>query len=100
MYTSPSMAANDDFKRILKAVAREAGWEILNAIAAGPTRFTELERATKVSPRTLSERLKGFAEPGLIGRKAFPEVPPRVEYRLTARGARVRSALSELEAEV
>lgn len=85
------------FRNVLKAVSREAGWEILQAVAEGPTRFTYLERNTRVSPRTLSERLKELTELGLIERVAYPEVPPRVEYTLTERGRMVIEILTQLE---
>jgi len=85
------------FRSVLKAVSREAGWEILRAVAEGPTRFTRLEKDTRVSPRTLSERLKELTELGLIERVAYPEVPPRVEYTLTARGRTVIEILGALE---
>ncbi len=87
------------FRSVLKAVSREAGWEILRAVAEGPTRFTQLEKNTRVSPRTLSERLKELTELGLIERVAYPEVPPRVEYTLTVSGRRVIEVLSALEAD-
>ncbi|AEB12147.1 winged helix-turn-helix transcriptional regulator [Marinithermus hydrothermalis] len=90
------MADVTKFKLVLKAVAHEAGWDILNAVAEGPTRFTQLEQATRVSPRTLSERLKELTELGLIERTAYPEVPPRVEYTLTPLGQRVLEALKHL----
>jgi DNA-binding HxlR family transcriptional regulator len=40
----------------------------------------------RVSPRTLSERLKELEEQNIIDRQSFAEVPPRVEYTLTAKG--------------
>ncbi len=39
-----------------------------------------------ISPRTLSLRLRGLEEEGIVARQTFPEVPPRVEYALTAKG--------------
>ncbi len=88
------------FKQVLKAIAHEAGWDIVNVVSKGPTRFTNLERATKVSPRTLSERLKELAELGLIERKAYPEVPPRVEYTLTKLGKELLDTLYKLADEI
>ncbi len=90
------MQDSKTFKRVLKALSREAGWDILNVIAKGPARFMELEATSEVSPRTLSERLKELAELELINRKAFAEVPPRVEYTLTVHGQRVLDALNYL----
>ncbi|MBA2439179.1 MAG: winged helix-turn-helix transcriptional regulator [Thermoleophilaceae bacterium] len=64
-------------------------WTILviRDLATGRTRFCELERSLAgISPRTLSLRLKALEEDGIVERHTFPEVPPRVEYSLTAKG--------------
>ena len=66
-----------------------AKWTILviRDLAAGRTRFCELERSLAgISPRTLSLRLRGLEEEGIVERHTFPEVPPRVEYSLTVKG--------------
>ena len=39
-----------------------------------------------ISPRTLSLRLRALEAEGIVERRTYPEVPPRVEYRLTAKG--------------
>jgi DNA-binding HxlR family transcriptional regulator len=39
-----------------------------------------------ISPKTLSERLKGLEKAGIITRTSYAEVPPRVEYSLTNMG--------------
>lgn len=60
---------------------------ILRDLAIGERRFSELERSLHgISPKTLSERLKRLEEAEVIERHCFAEVPPRVEYRLTAKG--------------
>ena len=60
---------------------------IIRDLAAGRSRFCELERSLNgISPRTLSLRLRGLESEGIIARRTYPEVPPRVEYRLTAKG--------------
>ncbi|HZN89587.1 MAG TPA: helix-turn-helix domain-containing protein [Thermoleophilaceae bacterium] len=64
-------------------------WTILviRDLAAGRSRFCELERSLAgISPRTLSLRLRGLEEQGIVERDTFPEVPPRVEYSLTPKG--------------
>ena len=61
---------------------------LLRDLAEGPRRFSELERSlTGISPRTLSIRLRSLEEEGIIERHEFSEMPPRVEYRLTAKGS-------------
>ena len=60
---------------------------IIRDLADGPRRFCELERSLEgISPRTLSLRLRVLDAEGVIERRTYPEVPPRVEYCLTAKG--------------
>jgi DNA-binding HxlR family transcriptional regulator len=60
---------------------------IIRDLARGRTRFCELERSLQgISPRTLSLRLRALEEAGIVERRTYPEVPPRVEYALTAKG--------------
>lgn len=60
---------------------------ILRDLAEGINRFSALERSLAgISPKTLSERLKGLEKAGIITRKSYAEVPPRVEYSLTDMG--------------
>ncbi len=66
-----------------------AKWTILivRDLADGRSRFCELERSLAgISPRTLSIRLKALEEEGVLVRRTYPEVPPRVEYELTDKG--------------
>ena len=52
-----------------------------------PVRFNEMQRYLgKVADKTLSQNLKELEKDGLIHRKMYPEVPPKVEYTLTSRG--------------
>ena len=60
---------------------------IIRDLASGVKRFNQLERSLQgISPKTLSERLRSLEEEGVILRQTFAEVPPRVEYSLTAKG--------------
>jgi DNA-binding HxlR family transcriptional regulator len=60
---------------------------IIRDLAAGRSRFCELERSLEgISPRTLSLRLRALEAEGIVARRTYPEVPPRVEYRLTTKG--------------
>ncbi len=40
----------------------------------------------RISPRTLSERLRWLEEEGVVDRRSYAETPPRVEYQLTPKG--------------
>jgi DNA-binding HxlR family transcriptional regulator len=60
---------------------------VIRDLAAGCSRFCELERSLEgISPRTLSLRLRALEAEGIVVRRTYPEVPPRVEYTLTAKG--------------
>jgi DNA-binding HxlR family transcriptional regulator len=57
---------------------------ILVATAHGPIRFTELERAVNgISRRMLTLNLRKLERDGLLTRKVYPTVPPKVEYNAT-----------------
>jgi DNA-binding HxlR family transcriptional regulator len=60
---------------------------VIRDLADSSLRFCELERSLKgISPRTLSLRLRALEEQGIVERRTYPEVPPRVEYALTDKG--------------
>jgi len=66
-----------------------AKWTMLlvRDLADGRSRFCELERSLAgISPRTLSLRLRELEERGVVQRRTFSQMPPRVEYALTAKG--------------
>ncbi len=68
-------------------------------LAAGRTRFCELERSLAgISPRTLSLRLRALEEEGMVERHTFPEVPPRVEYSLTEKGEALLPLIEDMRA--
>ena len=50
----------------------------------------------KVTDRTLSANLKELEADGLVARKEYPQVPPKVEYSLTPLGASLMVVLDQL----
>ncbi len=75
----------------LELIANKWSVRILYSILHAPKqtmRFGELQRALSgITQRELSKHLRAFEASGLVTRKVFPQVPPRVEYTLTALGA-------------
>ena len=62
-----------------------------------PVRFNELRRYIKnISDKTLSSNLKELESDGLISRKEYPQIPPKVEYSLTGRGKSLMEVLDQL----
>ena len=61
-------------------------------------RFTELAREIEgISPKVLTQTLRGLERDGLVRREVFAEVPPRTEYTLTDLGATLVGAVSALD---
>lgn len=72
---------------------------ILRDLFAGPKRFCELEKSVgNINPRTLSQRLDDLEEHGIITKKSFAEVPPRIEYTLTQKGKDLLPVLQQMAA--
>ncbi len=72
---------------------------ILRDLLSGPKRFGELRRSLiGVSPKTLTDRLKGLEAEGVLTRTLFPEMPPRTEYRLTDKGAALSPVIEAMAA--
>jgi len=59
-------------------------------------RFVEIQRALKLSPNTLSERLRDLVEAGLLARQSYNEIPPRVDYQATRKARDLEPVFEEL----
>ena len=70
---------------------------ILRDLLSGTKRFGELKRSIgRVSQKVLTAQLRAMEASGLVSRKVYPEVPPRVEYALTPRGESLMPHLTAL----
>lgn len=71
----------------INAVKGKRKGTIILHLSQGHKRYTELVRLlTDISERMLSKQLKELEEDGLIERKVFAEVPPKVVYSLSELG--------------
>jgi DNA-binding HxlR family transcriptional regulator len=75
-------------------------WTVLilsNLHTKDTVRFNELKRSlTGISSAVLSNRLLEMDREGLISKKIYPEIPPKVEYRLTERARELGVILKDL----
>ena len=75
--------------RLRRTLTKRGTLEILIPLCctAQPVRYKHFRDAIKgVSSKTLATRLKELEKDGILERKAYGEIPPRVEYRLTPKG--------------
>ena len=62
-----------------------------------PIRYNEIRnKLGEISPKALSDSLKVLEKEGLIERKFYSEIPPRVEYSLTTEGTELKTSLLPL----
>ena len=72
---------------------------ILRDLMPGPKRFGELKKSVgHVSQKVLTAPLRTMEESGLVNRKVYAEVPPRVEYSLTELGKSLKPILDSMRA--
>ena len=85
-------------KGVIDVISKKWALLIINAIGNyGKLRFNRLmEELHGISPKTLSDTLKGLQAEGLIKRESFAEIPPRVEYSLTKDGIDLRKSIIPL----
>jgi DNA-binding HxlR family transcriptional regulator len=88
-----SLAEVSDYEMVRgtrRALALFAGkWsvEVLYLLASGTRRYSEIfYEVGEISKKTLTQTLRALERHGVVARRAYPEVPPRVEYSLTALG--------------
>lgn len=70
---------------------------ILRDLLGGTKRFGELKKSIgSISQKVLTQQLRAMEEDGLVKRKAYAEVPPRVEYSLTEAGFSLKPILDSM----
>lgn len=71
---------------------------IIRALLSGQKRFSDIAEAIpNMSARMLTERFKELEKAGIVIRKVYPEVPVRIEYELTEKGAELQKAMDEIQ---
>lgn len=101
-YRNDEAPAIDDLPRCpVETTAQLIGskWRllILRDLLEGSKRFGELRRSVgSISQKVLTSNLREMEEKGLVVRRVYPEVPPRVEYGLTELGQSLRPIIDAM----
>jgi DNA-binding HxlR family transcriptional regulator len=75
--------------KLRKIITKRGTLEILIPLCCttDPVRYLKFKQTLKgISSKTLAARLKDLQKSGILERRAYNEIPPRVEYRLTKKG--------------
>ena len=71
---------------------------ILRELLTGTKRYNELTRnVVGISAKVLTENLRELEKDGIISRKVYPEVPPKVEYSLTDKGEDLKNVIEAMK---
>lgn len=74
-------------------------WKVLiiRDLLGGTKRFGELKKSLgSISQKVLTSNLRAMEDSGLLTRKVYPEVPPRVEYTLSETGYSLKPVLDSM----
>lgn len=71
---------------------------ILRDLIEGTKRYNELNRSVVgISAKVLTQNLKDLESDGIVKRKVYPVVPPKVEYSLTEKGQELKGVLDMMK---
>jgi DNA-binding HxlR family transcriptional regulator len=85
-------------RAVLEVLAEKWALLLVHLLANGPARTSELRRRIGgISEKMLIQTLRRLERYGFVTRHAYPEVPPRVEYSLTALGVSVSEPITMLD---
>jgi DNA-binding HxlR family transcriptional regulator len=71
---------------------------IIRVLLEGPKRFSDISNMIpQLSDRILVERFKELEAEGIIKRSVYPEIPVRIEYQLTDKGAALKNVMDEVQ---
>jgi DNA-binding HxlR family transcriptional regulator len=83
----PPQPENCAARDVLDRVGDKWTAHVVALLGTGTMRFTEIRRAVDgISPRMLTITLRALERDGLVDRRVYPVIPPRVEYTLTDLG--------------
>ena len=90
--------ADCGMRNLLDRVGDKWSLMIIDMLSEGTLRYSELDhKIGSISQKMLSVTLKSLETDGLIDRKVYPQVPPKVEYSLTALGETLLPSIAMLK---
>lgn len=85
-------------RAVLEVLAEKWALLLVHRLARGPARTSELRRQIGgISEKMLIQTLRRLERSGFVARRAYSEVPPRVEYSLTPLGASLSGPITLLD---
>ena len=85
-------------RAVLEVLAEKWALLLIHTLADGPARTAQLRRRIGgISEKMLIQTLRRLERNGFVSRRAYPEVPPRVEYSLTGLGASLSGPITPLD---
>ncbi len=97
MTDTPDCTSSCPVRKALKIFEGKYSASILRELLTGRKRFSELLKSIPgISSKTLSGKLKEYTSGGIVERHSYPEIPPKVEYCLTEKGAELEVIINEL----
>jgi DNA-binding HxlR family transcriptional regulator len=89
----------EHFRAAAEVIGRRWNPELLRVLMDGPARYGRLRAAIPgISDHLLSERLKSLELAGIVSRTVTPDMPVRIEYALTEKGADLTEVVGGLAA--
>lgn len=85
--------------KLRKIITKRGTLEILVPLccSTNPVRYRQFRQTLKgISSKTLASRLKELEKSGILERRAYNEIPPRVEYRMTTKGQELVESVMSL----
>ena len=95
--TKPTKHLCKRYEQAIQLLGKRWTGLILDTMLEGPQRFCEMTSIVEgLSDRVLSDRLRELESEGVVERVVYPQIPVRVEYRLTEKGRDLRPVVQAI----
>jgi DNA-binding HxlR family transcriptional regulator len=86
------------FQAAVELIGRRWTGAVVRTLLGGSVRFADiLHQIPGLSDRLLSERLRELESEGIVSRTVYPEIPVRIEYRLTDKGRELQQIIEAVD---